>query len=386
MNDNINRAVNGELVECMDQEATFHILCGQTEDHREASKAFVEKRDTDVPGVARRPAVPAAGTPRPGDTSDTAGPGPMPSGAALRRLSSPAAARTATSRARAAGRSAASCGPPGTARSPAGPSGRPLAVPSGGERRRRLAGEDRPHRMDDVQQVGHGAAVDGERAVVLVAALVVERRIECGWADQHVPFGEEPPPRRPGRLPTIEQLRCSSTASSVEARRPRLDGSARRPSAFLPGRLPLARRLCPCDVITVSRVEVVVEVRLAGRPPGIASSTVAPAPAERKSPALPPLACIAVDGWTSGVVGMIGHPVVGQALACRAAGSSRRQPTSSPRRDRRRRRTAARDRPRCGPVDPARPTRRPGSPRRRTGSAPPRGTAVSDGRWPYTPQ
>jgi 2-(1,2-epoxy-1,2-dihydrophenyl)acetyl-CoA isomerase len=44
MNDNINRAVNGELVECMDQEATFHILCGRTEDHREASKAFVEKR------------------------------------------------------------------------------------------------------------------------------------------------------------------------------------------------------------------------------------------------------------------------------------------------------------------------------------------------------
>ena len=42
--DNINRAVDGELVECMDQEVTYHQHCGQTEDHLEASKAFVEKR------------------------------------------------------------------------------------------------------------------------------------------------------------------------------------------------------------------------------------------------------------------------------------------------------------------------------------------------------
>jgi 2-(1,2-epoxy-1,2-dihydrophenyl)acetyl-CoA isomerase len=44
MKDNINRAVDGELVECMDQEVTYHQHCGRTEDHLEASKAFVEKR------------------------------------------------------------------------------------------------------------------------------------------------------------------------------------------------------------------------------------------------------------------------------------------------------------------------------------------------------
>jgi 2-(1,2-epoxy-1,2-dihydrophenyl)acetyl-CoA isomerase len=44
MKENINRAVDGELVECMDQEVTYHLHCGRTEDHLEASKAFVEKR------------------------------------------------------------------------------------------------------------------------------------------------------------------------------------------------------------------------------------------------------------------------------------------------------------------------------------------------------
>jgi 2-(1,2-epoxy-1,2-dihydrophenyl)acetyl-CoA isomerase len=42
--DNINRAVDGDLVECMDQEVTYHLHCGRTENHLEASKAFVEKR------------------------------------------------------------------------------------------------------------------------------------------------------------------------------------------------------------------------------------------------------------------------------------------------------------------------------------------------------
>lgn len=42
--DNINRAVDGDLIECMDQEVTYHLHCGRTEDHLEASKAFVEKR------------------------------------------------------------------------------------------------------------------------------------------------------------------------------------------------------------------------------------------------------------------------------------------------------------------------------------------------------
>jgi 2-(1,2-epoxy-1,2-dihydrophenyl)acetyl-CoA isomerase len=45
MKENLNRAVHGELGECLDMEAVHHIHCGQTEDHREAAKAFVEKRD-----------------------------------------------------------------------------------------------------------------------------------------------------------------------------------------------------------------------------------------------------------------------------------------------------------------------------------------------------
>ena len=35
----------GDVDDCMDLEATHHIHCGQTEDHREATKAFVEKRE-----------------------------------------------------------------------------------------------------------------------------------------------------------------------------------------------------------------------------------------------------------------------------------------------------------------------------------------------------
>lgn len=44
MKENINRAMTEELVDCMDLEALYHLHCGQTEDHLEASKAFVEKR------------------------------------------------------------------------------------------------------------------------------------------------------------------------------------------------------------------------------------------------------------------------------------------------------------------------------------------------------
>lgn len=44
MKENLNRAMAGEVDECLDLEATHHIHCGQTEDHREAAKAFVEKR------------------------------------------------------------------------------------------------------------------------------------------------------------------------------------------------------------------------------------------------------------------------------------------------------------------------------------------------------
>jgi len=44
MKENLNRAMAGDVDDCLDLEATHHIHCGQTEDHREATKAFVEKR------------------------------------------------------------------------------------------------------------------------------------------------------------------------------------------------------------------------------------------------------------------------------------------------------------------------------------------------------
>lgn len=43
--ENLNRAMSGEVDDCMDLEATHHIHCGQTSDHKEAAKAFVEKRE-----------------------------------------------------------------------------------------------------------------------------------------------------------------------------------------------------------------------------------------------------------------------------------------------------------------------------------------------------
>jgi 2-(1,2-epoxy-1,2-dihydrophenyl)acetyl-CoA isomerase len=45
MKENLNRALAGEVDDCMDLEATHHIHCGQTEDHREATQAFVAKRE-----------------------------------------------------------------------------------------------------------------------------------------------------------------------------------------------------------------------------------------------------------------------------------------------------------------------------------------------------
>ena len=44
MKENLNRAMHGDLDDCLDLEVTHHIHCGQTEDHREATKAFVAKR------------------------------------------------------------------------------------------------------------------------------------------------------------------------------------------------------------------------------------------------------------------------------------------------------------------------------------------------------
>jgi 2-(1,2-epoxy-1,2-dihydrophenyl)acetyl-CoA isomerase len=45
MKENLNRAMAGEVDDCLDLEATHHVHCGQTEDHREATKAFVDKRE-----------------------------------------------------------------------------------------------------------------------------------------------------------------------------------------------------------------------------------------------------------------------------------------------------------------------------------------------------
>jgi 2-(1,2-epoxy-1,2-dihydrophenyl)acetyl-CoA isomerase len=45
MKENLNRAAVGAgVIECLDLEATHHATVGMTEDHREAAKAFVEKR------------------------------------------------------------------------------------------------------------------------------------------------------------------------------------------------------------------------------------------------------------------------------------------------------------------------------------------------------
>lgn len=45
MKENLNRAMAGEVDECLDLEATHHIHCGQTQDHKDAARAFVEKRE-----------------------------------------------------------------------------------------------------------------------------------------------------------------------------------------------------------------------------------------------------------------------------------------------------------------------------------------------------
>ncbi len=45
MKKNLNAALGATLAEQLDREALHHILCGKTEDHKEATKAFVKKRE-----------------------------------------------------------------------------------------------------------------------------------------------------------------------------------------------------------------------------------------------------------------------------------------------------------------------------------------------------
>ncbi|QXQ07359.1 enoyl-CoA hydratase [Sphingosinicellaceae bacterium] len=51
MKENLNRAMGGGLEDCLDLEATHHVHCGQTADHREAAQAFVEKRQPVFTGL-----------------------------------------------------------------------------------------------------------------------------------------------------------------------------------------------------------------------------------------------------------------------------------------------------------------------------------------------
>jgi 2-(1,2-epoxy-1,2-dihydrophenyl)acetyl-CoA isomerase len=44
MKENFNRSITGDLFECLDMEASHHNRSGQTADHREAVRAFTEKR------------------------------------------------------------------------------------------------------------------------------------------------------------------------------------------------------------------------------------------------------------------------------------------------------------------------------------------------------
>lgn len=50
MKENLNRAIGGDVDDCMDLEATHHVHCGQTQDHRNAARAFVEKREPEFKG------------------------------------------------------------------------------------------------------------------------------------------------------------------------------------------------------------------------------------------------------------------------------------------------------------------------------------------------
>jgi 2-(1,2-epoxy-1,2-dihydrophenyl)acetyl-CoA isomerase len=50
MKENLNRAMAGDIDDCLDIEVTHHINASFTEDHREAAQAFVEKREPQFKG------------------------------------------------------------------------------------------------------------------------------------------------------------------------------------------------------------------------------------------------------------------------------------------------------------------------------------------------
>lgn len=51
MKENFNRAaMGGDVIECLDLEATHHVHTGLTDDHRNAARAFVEKRQPEFNG------------------------------------------------------------------------------------------------------------------------------------------------------------------------------------------------------------------------------------------------------------------------------------------------------------------------------------------------
>ena len=51
MKENFARALaSGDVADCLDVEATHHVHCARTEDHKNAAKAFVEKREPEFTG------------------------------------------------------------------------------------------------------------------------------------------------------------------------------------------------------------------------------------------------------------------------------------------------------------------------------------------------
>ena len=50
MKENLNRAMSGEVDDCLDLEATHHVQCRETLDHKNAVKAFIEKKSPEFQG------------------------------------------------------------------------------------------------------------------------------------------------------------------------------------------------------------------------------------------------------------------------------------------------------------------------------------------------